>query len=287
MGNNSTRPPIIIIGMHRSGTSMITRMLEELGLFVGMKKQKNHEAVFFRKLNDWLLSQSGGRWDHPEPIKYLLTNTEVRALSVDYIRHLMKGPRIIIYLGWGKYMRYRTPENLDIPWGWKDPRNTFTLPLWIDLFPEAKIIHIYRNGVDVANSLKVRAEKKLARSKSIYAKIKPLSWLLPKLKGFTDTLNCASLEGGFSLWEKYLREARAHVRNLQDRAMELKYEDVLAEPHGALNTLARFCDLPITDAVAANLAAKVKKSRAYAYKDTPELQAFADQMAERLRVQSY
>jgi len=47
--------PIIIIGMSRSGTSMLTRMLDELGLFVGKKLTKNHEALFFRKINDWLL----------------------------------------------------------------------------------------------------------------------------------------------------------------------------------------------------------------------------------------
>ena len=41
------RPPIVIIGMHRSGTSIVTRMLEQLGLFVGKKKDMNHEALFF------------------------------------------------------------------------------------------------------------------------------------------------------------------------------------------------------------------------------------------------
>lgn len=30
--------PVIIAGMHRSGTTMITRMLEEAGLFVGKRK---------------------------------------------------------------------------------------------------------------------------------------------------------------------------------------------------------------------------------------------------------
>jgi len=43
----SGRPPIVIIGMHRSGTSIVTRMLGQLGLFVGKKKDMNHEALFF------------------------------------------------------------------------------------------------------------------------------------------------------------------------------------------------------------------------------------------------
>ncbi|MBK8351014.1 MAG: hypothetical protein IPL21_04765 [Saprospirales bacterium] len=42
--------PIIILGMHRSGTTMITKMLENLGLFVGAEKEINHESLFSGKL---------------------------------------------------------------------------------------------------------------------------------------------------------------------------------------------------------------------------------------------
>ncbi len=53
------KPPIIIVGMHRSGTSMISRILEELGIFMGKSKDANHKASFFHNLNNWLLQQSG------------------------------------------------------------------------------------------------------------------------------------------------------------------------------------------------------------------------------------
>jgi hypothetical protein len=72
-------PPIVIIGMHRSGTSMVTRMLESLGLFVGARKDSNCEARFFQRINRWLLDQTGSSWDNPQPIHYLLNNREVRA----------------------------------------------------------------------------------------------------------------------------------------------------------------------------------------------------------------
>jgi hypothetical protein len=42
-----SHPPVIIIGMSRSGTTMLVEMLEQLGLFVGRKKTRNNEAVFF------------------------------------------------------------------------------------------------------------------------------------------------------------------------------------------------------------------------------------------------
>ena len=53
--------PVIIIGMHRSGTTMITDMLRRLGLFVGNDLEENSESMFFINHNDWLLNQSGGR----------------------------------------------------------------------------------------------------------------------------------------------------------------------------------------------------------------------------------
>ncbi|SFR14193.1 sulfotransferase family protein [Desulfoscipio geothermicus] len=287
MQNNINRLPIIIIGMHRSGTSMLTRMLEELGLFMGKEKESNHEALFFLRLNDWLLRQSGGAWDHPEPIKHLLNNTQVRALMMDYIRYMMKTPRVVSYLGWGKYLRYRTPANLDIPWGWKDPRNTYTLPIWLDLFPDAKVIHIYRNGVDVANSLKVRAEKILVNSKALYLRRKLLYWVRPKKGGFTHSLRCVNLSGGFSLWTDYLREAQSHVRSLGSNAIEIKYEDFLADPYTSLKYICKFCELEINDEIIRQVSGKVKKGRAYAYKDKPELQTFAAQVADRLKLFGY
>lgn len=32
-------------------------------------------------------------------------------------------------------------------WGWKDPRNVYTLGLWLIQFPNARVIHIIRSGI--------------------------------------------------------------------------------------------------------------------------------------------
>jgi hypothetical protein len=285
VGAKSTFSPIIIIGMHRSGTSMITRMLETMGLFVGKDKDVNHEALFFRRIDLWLFSQCGVSWEHPQPVHYLVENAEVRTMTADYIaRYKLPSPRNISYLGFKKYLRYRTPTNLCIPWGWKSPLSTYTLPLWLDIFPDAKVIHIYRHGVDVANSLRARLlrEKNRTRTQQLYYNFPILHWMRPKAGGFVEGVRCASLEGGLSLWEEYLTEACRQVRNLGERAMELKYEDFLAEPSGALKRLAAFCNLSISNSALEQAAGNVKKERAYAYVANPELRAFADRVNGRL-----
>lgn len=283
----TVRQPVIIVGMHRSGTTMLTKLLEDLGLFVGEKKDKNHEAVFFFSVNNWFLYISGGAWDHPQPIRNLIGNQELRWLVTEYVRFILSAPHVSSFLGVNRYLRYHSPKHLDIPWGWKDPRNTFALPLWLDIFPDARVVHIYRHGIDVASSLKVRFDRQLKEAKTAFEKRKPLYWFKRKRGGFIDTLRCDTLEGGFSLWEEYLNEARRHVENLGARAMSLKYEDFVENPVTTLAPLAGFCGLSVSDEEVARVAGSVKKERAYSYRGKPELKAFADQVADRLASLGY
>lgn len=110
------------------------------------------------------------------------------------------------------------------------------------------MVHIYRHGMDVVNSLRVRRERDLSRLKEWHAWLKPFYWYYLMLK-FIPTqrklfyLRCVSLEECFSMWEEYVHEARTHVRNLQDRATEVKYEDLLTEPNRVLKHLTDFCKL--------------------------------------------
>ncbi len=291
---SALRPPVIIIGMSRSGTSMLTRMLDDLGLFVGSRLTGNHEAVFFRDLNDWLLTQCSGGLENPGMIKYLLGDAEARALYGDFIKFSMKTPRAVSFLGLSKYFRYGTPARLDIPWGWKDPRNTFTLSFWLDIFPEAKVIHIYRHPLDIINSLRTRRKRGLARLRDRHAGslLKPLYllYLVRKFIGgrrvFVD-LRGASLEEGFILWEEYMKEARGHVAEMGERAIEVKYEYFLDNPSDVLKTLAEFCGLGAGNGDIEKAAAEVNKSRGYAFLKDPELKSYSLDISARLRDYGY
>src|SRR4029078_4409137 len=41
-------------------------------------------------------------------------------------------------------------------WGWKDPRNSLTLPFWQNLVPSMKTLIMVRNPLEVAHSMKER-----------------------------------------------------------------------------------------------------------------------------------
>lgn len=276
MGSNSAQPPVIIIGMHRSGTSMVARILEELGLFWGRTKEKNHEARLFRLLNDWLLRYSGSTWDYPEPTQNLLDNAYARALAVDYIRHLMESSLSISYLGWSGYLRYHTPANLDLAWGWKDPRNTYTLPLWLDLFPEAKVIHIYRNGADVAGSLRARSKQELVEVEG-WMEQRKQRWILIRrfFPNWLVSLRCLSLSEGFALWEAYTQRADDCIASLPvDKAIAFRYEDFLEDPAQFIGELCQFSGLDPNPERVGAVQSKIDPARSKVYERDPELFEF-------------
>lgn len=280
--------PIIIIGMHRSGTSMISRILEQLGLFVGRRTGENNEALFFLELNNWLMRQCGGAWDNPEPLKRLVEEKEVYELLTSYLKNIVASPRSIQYLGLANYLKHKSPENLAVPWGWKDPRNTFTLPLWLNLFPNAKVIHIYRNGVDVASSLRMRALRDLRTSKDIRKVYGRHHWLLPSRYYLRQHLSwsCLEVEYGFGLWETYYDAAKKQV-NQRENSFELRYEDFLEHPEEILGELASFCGLPFSQQSIAAQASNVNKARAYAFPNDPRLLTFSEHVKERLAIRGY
>ncbi len=279
--------PVIIIGMHRSGTSMMTGMLEDLGLFIGANKDNNDESNFFQRMNDWTLKQAGGSWDNPKMIDALLANQDVRGLVLDYFRLSLRSPRQMFFLGWQNYLKGQRLEALTTPWGWKDPRNTYTLPLWLELYPNAKVIHIYRNGIDVAESLRVRWQKDLEHVQKTYQRQKSLFAFVPKVRTFPLSVRCSDLGDGFRLWEQHVERAHSHVRALGDRAIEVKYEDFLAQPFYQLKRLADFSGVSADDKRLEHLVKEVKSPRSYAYQKNQELVHFSEEVNERLKRYGY
>lgn len=138
---NDFPSPIMILGMHRSGTSCLTGCLEEAGLFLGDVNQKaafnakgNRENVAIMKLHEDILKRVGASWDAP-PQEDPVWRPE------DYLR--LK-PLLEVYQ--------------DKPlWGLKDPRSLFMIDGWKKV-SSPRFIGTFRNPVEVAHSLVHRAK---------------------------------------------------------------------------------------------------------------------------------
>jgi hypothetical protein len=138
--------PVVIAGMHRSGTSMVTRLLNLCGLYLGDEQyilsptKDNPEGFWenaqFQSMNDEILASFGGGWDIP-PV--LQTGWE----ASPHLAAIADKAKLVI-----KEISQQHPV-----WGWKDPRNSLTLPFWKKLVPNAKIIVCIRNPFEVSHSL--------------------------------------------------------------------------------------------------------------------------------------
>ncbi len=279
-----TRPPVIVIGMHRSGTTLVTQALRRLGLFTGWRHEGNGEARWFLGVNEWLLHQSGGAWDRPLPIDDLFAHPTAHGLAAAYVRRTLRGPRVVSFLGPRRMLRCGSPFGLDEPWGWKDPRNTFTLPLWLDVFPGARVICVERHGLDVARSLVARERTSLTQRKASFERRGWVYGWWPKRHGFTHSLRSATIEGGLALWLEYVRRGRREVERLGPRAMTVRYEALLASPVSQLTAVADFAGLDPSGARLDEVAAAINPQRRLAFAEDPEgaaqCEAFADLLAE-------
>jgi GT2 family glycosyltransferase/glycosyltransferase involved in cell wall biosynthesis len=142
-----TQTAVCIAGAHRSGTSMVTRLLHCCGLELGpeselMPAQTDNPEGFwehlgFVALNDELLSELGGAWDLPPK-----PDEDFTSARLDPLR--LKAQLLI--------------EKFDSAsvWGWKDPRNSLTLPFWQQLLPALKTVVVVRNPLEVAHSMRQR-----------------------------------------------------------------------------------------------------------------------------------
>ena len=251
-------PPVIIIGMHRSGTTMITKMLEQLGLFVGHEKDDNCESLFFFNLNHWMFKVGISKVDYPQNM--LLMNPNCKAELVNAVDfHLGHGKKQS-YLGGVKMADIR---DIDIPWGWKEPRNTYTLDIYKELFPNAKIIHIYRHPLDAANSyLKRDVDRRNIFEMTWKKKIKR-KWLMADK--YHQNFRLKDIGDGYALWQEYVTRALSWEEEFDDRMKTYKYEDFLDQPQGPLKEMAGFCGLNVNDDDIRASLANVDASRKYAF----------------------
>lgn len=286
---STVRPPVILLGMHRSGTSLIARLLDALGLFQGASMQEDHESTYFLDVNDRVLRRIGASWDHPSPITPFLADSRAADLTARCFAADVQSGHFKGYLGIKRYIRHKALAKFDEPWGWKDPRTVFTLPAWLRLFPTAKLLYIVRNGIDVAASLRVREVRELDRRiEEFDGKARQLNrHSMLERASFKGSARCLTLAGGFALWEEYVGEAERQLAILPNERAIVSYEQFLAEPAKHLPSLASFCGLSTTPERIDGIVGTVNASRGSAFKQDPELAAFYESVQDTRWMKHY
>lgn len=202
----------VVLGMHRSGTSVITRALEVLGVELGDNlmpaAENNNEKGFFEDLtvvsiNDELMQQCNFDWQ-----------SQADLTSIDW-QTLCDGPlgeRACDYL---QQMLERYPQ-----FGLKDPRMPRLLPFWKEIFDRLQLEPVFlissRDPVSVAHSLHKRDDLSLEKSQLLW-----LDHCLPSLS-----------------------ETKGYKR------LVISYDRLLDTPRDQLLRMARLCGLREPDPAA-------------------------------------
>lgn len=169
---------VVVIGMHRSGTSAVSGCLSELGVFMGdslygPQKGVNEKGFFENsalvEFNEMLLDELTWSWDYP-----LSQSFSDKKLSLEETL-VKKGEKLI-------RKEYGGRKTI---WGMKDPRTSLLLPYWQQVFTGMEITPCYlimlRQPHEVAGSLKKRDQ--FSEDKSL------MLWLNYTLSSIWNTLD--------------------------------------------------------------------------------------------------
>ena len=189
---------------------MLTRLLHKCGLELGpeselMPPQADNPDGFWENLrfvaiNDEVLNELGAAWDLPPTISANFKDPSLEPMRI-------KARTLIAEFDSHKR------------WGWKDPRNSLTLPFWHDLLPGLQLVIIVRNPLEAAYSMRKR--------------------------------NGTSYAFALRLWEIYNRRLIGATKNIP--YLITHYDSFFDNPEKELERLTAFIGLPASatgDAVA-------------------------------------
>lgn len=206
---------VVILGMHRSGTSCLTGSLQEAGLYLGAvntaapyNAKGNRESRAIMDLQDDLLTANGGAWDAP-PHEVIWPSA-----------HQSRRDAIIA--------TYPT----DQIWGFKDPRSLLTLAGWLEALPSLRFVGTFRHPLAVAASLQARNGFSIEKSLALWEvynrllldyqqrfKFPLLCFDWPperyhqRLREITPLLGLTAPKAGFTFFESALRRNPAPLND--------------------------------------------------------------------------
>lgn len=212
---NKEASPVILIGRGGSGTRLLSQLAMSSGVFLGNVLNKSDDSIEWVQLVYRLVLLVGGQTQLP---------------SGSQFRHTIQQ--------WaGEILKRRNYDRNEI-WGWKLPETMVLLPLFLDAFPLAKVVHFIRHPV----SLCLRRSHMTSRLGNPIGNI-----VLPAAYKYAGR-NLSAIDSDKSYlhnaysWNYQVRRVMQYGRNTLNskQYLEMKYEDVCSDETNALTELHEF-----------------------------------------------
>lgn len=207
---------ILVLGCHRSGTSLVARSLKCLGAELGPRAQwsgPDNVTGFWEdqdvlRINQTLMAYTGSTWDSSKPLDWQF----VDAIPDGEFR------RRVSALIAGRLARYPL-------WALKEPRLCRLLPFWRRIFYaigcKVSVVHVVRHPMAVARSLEKR--------------------------------NGIPTDQGLALWAEYTRNAHEDV-DAAWKACTVNYDAMMVSPERQVQRIGEKLGLPLNEPAAHSFA---------------------------------
>jgi hypothetical protein len=207
--NRSRQQAVLVLGMHRSGTSAVTRVLNLLGA------ELNSEMLAAASDNPKGFWESARAVELHERLFAAMSRTwyDMHELPQDWVSHPVVRTAV-------KEIVELVRQDFDGTqlWGIKDPRMCLVVPLWLEALAsldiDVKALFVARNPVEVSASLRVRNTRERNQWGLGYAPV---------------------------MWAQYLAAAEAATRDIP-RAM-LTYDELMADWQAVMTRVATDLDM--------------------------------------------
>jgi len=213
--------PVFIAGAPRSGTTLLRRLLQAGGgLHIPPENHAFKEIV----------------WDgvrHPRrkwipTVNAVCSAIEYRGLFADWemplrplaveLGRLGEAERSIARIVAAIYREHAARTGAPARWGDKTPLNALAMDEILSIFPDARFLHIVRDGVDATHSM-----------------VKD---------GLRPTPDLAARQ-----WAKFVRAGADFAARHPESVLTLHYERLVADPEGELGRICPFVGLAFTEAM--------------------------------------
>lgn len=142
----------------------------------------------------------------------------------------------------------------------KHPRNSVRIGYLRRVFPDARFIHVIRDGRGVAASIRTQVRSRPRRA------AQPLGGFC-RPPGWRSLMREDPVEENALLWQAIVRHVRAEGERLGEAYCEVRYETLCAEPRAVYAELFRFSGLGSSEAELRGIPAE-PLTRSDAWRDT-------------------
>ena len=206
--------PIFIVGCERSGTTMLRLMLNEHSNIALPPQTKFSRKLYKRRI---LFGDLSNGKNKDKIIDWMLereTNTKLIDLKLD-LGHLRKSWEDCTTIGelTGTVFQQYSQTRHKPRWGDKRPYYIRYIPQLLKLYPDARIIHIIRNGHDCISSLK-------------------------RMPWWNKNIVYSMLA-----WRYSIRMGAKAAEAYKDQFLEVRYEDVVRHPETQLKKICDFINV--------------------------------------------